>query len=447
MTKIKKILAATSALAIVLSLTGCLRESEDNYVVSLEAWGVIDDSDAYREIIGRYGEINKHATVDYKKFSVESYKQELLEALASGTGPDIFMINNTWLPAFKDAIVPTSESIITFQSFKDSFVDTVIQDFTDGGKIYGAPLSVDSLSLFYNKDLLNEAGITSPPKTWQEFNDAVKRLTKIDNYGNITQAGAAIGTAYNINRSTDILGTLMLQNGAKMVNDNKNQAAFNEGVATTGGSVANPGINALEFYTQFANSSSSVYTWNRPTHYSIDAFYEGKLAMMFNYSWHVATIKSKAPRINFDIAEMPQLENGNKTTFSNYWGWVVAKNKRTIAADRTNKKAVPITDDLRWKEAWNFIKFMTMDTAVTEKYLEKTGKPAARRDIIEKQKTDPVLGVFVKQNLIARNWYQVDPENTERVFAEVIDEVNRGGMTPRDAIELAAQRVSNFMRK
>jgi uncharacterized protein Yka (UPF0111/DUF47 family) len=74
-------------------------------------------------------------------------------------------------------------------------------------------------------------------------------------------------------------------------------------------------------------------------------------------------------------------------------------------------------------------------------YLEKTRKPAARRDLIELQKTDPELGVFAKDNLIAKSWRQAQPEAVENIFAEMIDQVNRNQANVNDAIRTASQRV------
>jgi len=79
--------------------------------------------------------------------------------------------------------------------------------------------------------------------------------------------------------------------------------------------------------------------------------------------------------------------------------------------------------------------------------LEKTKKPAARRDIIEIQKNDARIGVFAEQNLIAKNWYQADTEAIEAILAEMIDQVNRGQFTPGEAIKSASAKVSQLMGK
>jgi hypothetical protein len=114
-------------------------------------------------------------------------------------------------------------------------------------------------------------------------------------------------------------------------------------------------------------------------------------------------------------------------------------------------------------EAWKFLKYLTTapDGKVTaaqssasssqtasqifdpaSAYLEKTKKPAARRDLAQIQQTDPVLGVFAKQNLLAKSWKQNDPNLIESIMAEMIDKVNSGSLTVDDAIKAASVRIN-----
>src|SRR4030043_2137707 len=118
-------------------------------------------------------------------------------------------------------------------------------------------------------------------------------------------AGASIGTVKNINRGSDILMMLMLQTGAEMINLKRGEATFDEQVSA-GGQMYQPGLNSLQFYTNFADPSKKSYTWNNYLDYSIDAFSQGKSAMMINYSFHISTIKAKQPHLRFGIAPVPQ---------------------------------------------------------------------------------------------------------------------------------------------
>lgn len=395
--------------------------------VTLEFWSVFDDSIVYQPLLAKYRELYPNVTINYHKKNVSSYEKELVDALAAGRGPDIFSIHNSWLPKHKEKMAAAPETLIAPSRFNEVFVDVAGQDFIYENKIYALPLSVDSLALFYNKDLFNSAGLTSAPKTWTEFNSAVEKLTKRDVKNNIIQAGAALGTAKNINRSTDILTALMLQSGATMVNKDKTEAAFNQSLSSSGENF-NPGRQALTFYTNFANPTLKVYTWNGLQHYSIDAFVEGQTAMMLNYAYQLPTVRARASHLNFGVAALPQISaTSKKITFANYWAQAVNQGSVNQAA------------------AWQFLAWLSSQENSRE-YLSATEKPAARRDLVEEQKTETDLGVFAQQSLYAKSWWEIDNLAIEGIFANMIESVVGGSATVADALSRASTQVTALMR-
>jgi len=467
----KRILISISLMFGVLFLSGfgCKKTVPKEYSINLEIWGIFDSADVYADIFSAYKDTNPNiGEIVYRKMNQETFQEDLIRAMAAGQGPDIFMMHNRWTPSFADKIYPAPSEILGEQKFRKDFVDTVVDDFMFNGTIYAVPLSVDSLGLYYNKDLFNEAGITSPPKNWEEFMEDARKMTKIDINGQIVQSGAAMGTASNINRATDVLNLLMLQNKTEMVDLGSMQASFNNRT-NQGSDVFSPGENALNFYTQFANqnSSSIPYTWNPKLHYSIDAFSEGTLGMMFNYSWQMDTLAYKAPKLNYAVAPVPQFPGG-EINIANYWGYAVAKDRKPSVPENDPASAKKVNNDIRAREAWKFLAFMATkseqavvvtknvagSTQVTNSdfdaaanYLEKTRKPAARRDLIEKQKTDPRIGFFAEGNLIAKSWYQIDSNAIEALFAQMIEKINSGESSVRDAIDYAAENVSLLMKR
>jgi multiple sugar transport system substrate-binding protein len=54
---------------------------------------------------------------------------------------------------------------------------------SDGSKVFGVPIGSNSLALYYNKKMLTEAGVTSPPKTWAELTETATKTTKSPVYG------------------------------------------------------------------------------------------------------------------------------------------------------------------------------------------------------------------------------------------------------------------------
>ncbi|MDP2932942.1 MAG: extracellular solute-binding protein, partial [bacterium] len=394
---------------------------------TLQFWGAFDDLSFYDSAISAFQRAYPNVKIIYKQISFEDYEKELVNSFAAGTGPDIWLMHNTWLPKHADKIQPLPQltlegektPLFTMKDFQDQFLDVTLADLTQDGQIYALPIYVDTLGLYYNKDLFNTAGIASPPATWDGFNNDVKILTAVDQRGNIVKSGAAIGTADNINRSTDILTLLMLQSGVRMTDSEHRNATFSQQVEGQ-----NVGETALQYYTNFADPTKDIYAWNSQQHYSVDAFTEGNAVMMFNYSHQIATIRSKSARFNFGIAPVPQIsETPVAVNFANYWAPTVSKQSKNPVA------------------AWKFLVYLSSAPGAAP-YVNTANRPSARRDLIEQQRNDPDLGVFAVQALSARSWYQIDNSAIETIFAEMIDNVNFGRMSARDALEAAENKVN-----
>ena len=428
----KKIIAFSLLLIFVLTAGfGCKTTNtatkEASEPITLTFWQAFDDSDAFTEIIAKYQALHPNITIEYKKFRYEEYENELLNAWAEDRGPDIFAVQNTWIKKYQTKITPMPAEItmayqvetgtvkketvtqlktvksLTTRELKNNFPDIVSSDvILEDGNIYGLPLSIDTLVLFYNRDLLNSAGITNAPLYWnKEFQQNVKKLTKQDPKKGIVQSGVALGTSKNINRFSDILSVLMMQNGAVMTNGN--QITFQAMPETMTGNY-NPGLEALRFYTDFANPNKEVYCWNNDMPNSLEAFTSGSLAMFFGYSFNIEQIRAQAPKLNFGIAKLPQIEgNSLEVNFANYWVDTVSK-----------KSKHP-------NEAWDFIQFLTKEENA-KLYLAKTKKPTALKSLISSQKDDEDLGVFAEQILSAKSWYHGKSiSNAESAIGEMID--------------------------
>lgn len=460
----KKIFILSLLSALTLSGALCKTVSKEvteaSKPVEISYWRVFDDSDAFTDIIAEYNKIHPNVSIVYRKLNYNEFEKKLLEALAEDRGPDIFSIQNTWMRGYQNKLLPMPESIalpyrtvqgtikkdvvwemrtnksLTLRDLKSKFVDQVEEDAvlaavdektgaaTD--KIFGLPLAVDTLALFYNKELLNAAGIPEPAKNWQELQEHVKKLTKQDAQGNITQAGAALGAGGNIERAADILSVLMMQNGAEMA-DERGYATFNIVPQGLAGRTLPPGIEALTFYTDFASPQKEVYTWNETLPNSLDAFIQGKAAYSFGYSYHLPVIRARAPKLNFGVSRLPQISGNREINFANYWMEVVSK-----------KTAHP-------NEAWDFVQFMS-GAEMAQKYLNKTKKPTALRALIQKQSEDIELYPFVSQVLTAKSWYRgKNAGAAEQALKDMITSIISGAKTMAEAINLGVQKVNQTL--
>lgn len=413
----------------VIALTGfgCRRSTgpQEQIQGSLQVWGLWQDTDDIKPVLDAFEE-QTGVKVEYKKIaSVATYERDLVSALAEGRGPDVFVIHHTWVDSKRRLLSPAPPDIVDQRAVQDEFVDVVARDVVRDGRVYALPTSVDTLALFYNKDIFNAARIAAPPKTWDEMHSVVEKITQVNRVGTIEQSAAALGTAANVNRAMDILQLLMMQSGVPMVN---NQGA----VDITGAN--NAGKLALTFYTDFANKAKKVYTWDLSQDFSIDAFAEGETAMMFNYSYHVPTVQAKNPRlqlgVNFGIAPMPQITgtpNDRTIDFAAYWPFGVSISS-----------PAPQT-------AWQFVQFMTSkEPAALVNTAQQT--PPARKDSVLELQRDPVLGVFTEQALTAQSWPRPDIIATDSIFNTMIDSVVRGEATVDEALGRGQDQLNQALK-
>ncbi len=432
-------------LPLVLLGAGCGGTSEAEKLatkpVTLTVWRVFDEDTTLTQIMSAYQALHPNVSFEYRELRFDEYEDELIRAFAEGEGPDVFSLHNTWIGKYASLVepLPTSltipyaqtrgtikkETVYTVQeeptlsqrALKSSYVDVVVADVLRSyqpnaraqaeDRIFGLPLGLDSLALYYNTDLLNAAGIPEPPSTWTEFQDQVTQLTQLNTSDAIVQAGAAIGTSQNVERAFDILSILMMQNGTQMT-DSRGRATFAQ--ETDAGFL---GGEAARFYTDFANPLKAVYTWNEDMPDSFDAFASGNTAFFFGYSYHYNLIRAANSKLNFAVSPLPQIDGGKTVNYANYWVETVAKS--TNAGD--------------W--AWDFVQFAASEDRVTS-YLEAARKPAALRSLINSQLEDETLSIFAGQTLTADSWYRGgDAAVAEEAFLDLIDEFLSGAEQER----------------
>lgn len=428
---------------VVFATSGfsCIQQPLDQTLfkpVTLNYWRVFDDSDSMSDIIAAYTAIHPNVQINYRKLRYEEYENELLQGFADDRGPDIFSVHAMWVDKYRSKLAPIPSAWqvgatyvtgsetnrkevqkqygivgLTSVAIRKSFVDTVAKDVIrteeQQERVYGLPLGLDTLALFYNKEMLDNAGILEPPKDWQEFQDDVAKISvrNADDDSQLDQSGAAIGAAENIRRSFDVVSTLMAQNGVGM-SDGRGPL-FDQIPANAGGT--SPTADSLIFYTDFAYpGKEGLYTWNEDMPDSFEAFQQSRTAMMFGYAYQAKQLREVAPRLQFGVVPMPQLDPKHPVTAANYWIEGVSKKASSIAY------------------AWDFLQFAASEKNV-KSYLANTGKPAALRSILPTQQTEE-MGAFASQALFAKNWYHgKSPAEAEAAFAEMITDVlhNKGG--------------------
>lgn len=377
-------------------------------------WGMAGEKEAIQLVIDEYSKIQKGYKIEYTEFSdEESYEKALLNAMAIGHAPDIFMIHNTWLPKHYNKIAPFSSTVLNINQFNQLFPDVAERDFTYNNQVFALPLYADTLAIIYNKNIINAKGIPFLPKTWTEFQNIIPQLTQINDTRQITRSGAAIGgSEKSISHATDLLNLLMMQ----FVGESAGQDA----------DVRGGKLSALNFYAQFSNPSSAYYTWNDNLFYSINNFSNETTAIIFGYASQIPVIKNKNPYLNIGIAPMPQVDESHVMNYADYWGLAVSNQSQIQTV------------------AWNFALYAAANPEVNDIYLQTAQKPPALRTLIDKYKDDRDLGVFARQALSATSVYQVDNLAVKQILSNMIESILSGRLNIQKALDMAESQIEDL---
>jgi len=367
-------------LIFLIGLAGFLfwrsrRSLSSSEIVEIKYWGLWEPSSVMGGVIEEFEKLHPNIKISYEQQSIIDYRQRLQSALASGEGPDIFRFHNTWLPMFINDLDPVPPAVMDAAAFEATFYPTAKQSLRHNVNYYGIPLMVDTLSLFYNKDIFATAQVVVP-KTWDEFRQVANRLTVKDEAGRIQVAGAAMGVASNVDHWSDILGLMMLQNGVRMDEPYDDTAE-----------------QALQFFMVFSKDDR---IWDETLPSSTLAFAGGKLAMYFAPSWRIINIREMNPDLNFGVAPVPQLPQslteGKPIAWATYWSEGVS------------------TKSVYKQEAWEFVKYLAERETLERVYQAGSqthyiGALYPRLDMASLLNDDPLLSPFIEQASYAQSWY------------------------------------------
>lgn len=355
--------------------------------------------------------------VSYIEVPSSEFATAFTEALAVGRAPDLVLMPHEFLRSQEEKL-----RIIPFDTFsRRDYLDT----FTTAGDIYlvssgsfGFPVLVDPLVMFYNRDLLNAARVSTPPAVWEQFFGLAPRLSKVNTDFTLSQSFVAMGTYNSINYARHILSALFLQSGTPIVSSATGEVrSVLDQRGTSGQQPVAAG--ALRFYTEFADPLKDAYSWSEGMGTSRNAFLNGKLAVYFAPASEGRTLSQEKPLLNFDVARLPQPETGTTpVTYGSVYAFSIPRlapnpnGALTVAFALTNIDNAQFLADVA-------------DTA------------PARRDLLVEQ-DDPFLEVYYQSALISKPWLSPQPREIDAVFSAMVDNVIRGGMSAAEALRQAS---------
>lgn len=419
MSKFQIILTAVFGLLIVVSVIVFSKyQGSGDKIAKVELWGTISQSDFYNIIAKTSLSNNKNIELTYREKNPETFDNELLEALAGGGGPDLFILPHDKIFKQKNKITIVPFSFYSERLFKDSFAEGA-EIFLDQQGIIALPVVVDPLVMYWNRDIFNQVNLTNPPKYWDEFYNLASLISKKDGSLNVTRSAVAFGEFGNVSHAKEIISNLMMQAGTPITSTLGNyyisvmSGSFNKPIV--------PAEAAVNFYTEFSNPVKPSYSWNRSLPSSSSYFLGGDLAIYFGFASELPQIQLKNPNLNFDAGLLPTTRNdGSYVSYGRFYGLALSRGaKDPNAAFQTAVILSSTEGAAAWSEALNL--------------------PPVRRDLLARQPGSAYKEIFYKSAIRSKAWLDPDPALTEAIFKNMIESVTSG----RERVSLAVSRASN----
>lgn len=263
-----------------------------------------------RAAVDKFGKENPDVVVEEEAIGDQTaYYTKLKTLAASNELPDIFICKGSELAMFaKNQTAAALDEILSADTqWKDGFVPSAFDDLTSDGKVYGVPFSMLSTHvIYYNKQILADAGFQSFPATWAEFMDMIskvkaKGITPIA-LGNKEQWVAescvlsALGDRFT---GTDWFLSLKDNKGAKFTDPD-----FIKALAA---------LQELGKAGAFNKDMNSINNDQQKTLY-----FNGKAAMFMEGSWAIGAVTAGPKEIadNTEVAVLPSVEGGKGNPLS-----------------------------------------------------------------------------------------------------------------------------------
>lgn len=300
----------------------------------LTVWVVGDDSAGFDPLITAFKKnpVYKDTTVSVSKFaSYEDYERTLINVIADGNSPDVFVVPSTGAGLLESKTEPIPDSLFDQNDLSrnlSKLFDPLIMinpgKSADGKNIQvttlkWVPLGYETMGVYYNRSLLDSA----VPASWEEFNTLLRDST--------AQPPVGLGLAGRyVTQAASIMSLFLVQSGITSLDKASDWA----------------GTKALENYLSYAidqsNSiASNIPEMNQKVISTTDLFARGKVSVIFWFPSIVRELEYSIKRAGSDLnlerkdvrsAPVPQPTTGKKYNLARYNYFAVSKYAPNINA-------------------------------------------------------------------------------------------------------------------
>lgn len=392
------------------------KEMQSVIKVPITIWGPPFKDDALDNVLNSIKkEDPSFEKVSYVEKNPATLYGDLLEAIVTGNGPDLVVMDSSGLLPLKNKLYPISFETLPKSTLQDVYIEGA-EIFTLQDGTYALPLLVDPLVLYWNRDLFAAAAVAQVPKDWDTFVQTVPRLRRTVNDADLTQGAIAFGEYDNVLYAKEIMSALFMQTGVSIVKFDPALKKFKIDLLKNVNTIK-PQL-ALSFYTAFSNPVKTVYSWNKTFDRSREAFAANKVAMYGGFVSEESTLTEINPNLNFGMALWPQSNNTHRAvTYGKFYGIAVLRS--------SGNPAVSL-----------YVAQMLASKENAKKLSEYAKLPSVRRDVLNTfDETDPFGQVKVQSSIMSHSWLEPAPKSVvEDIFQDAINKIVSGVMGVDDAI-------------
>ena len=376
--------------------------------------------DRAKSIIDAFEKDNPNISVERVSLPFAQVHDKVVALNVAKQLPDVLNMNMPWTVEFAEQGILEPLNPYLDKSDK-AWVDQLVKaPMTPWkGKSYLLPLTSIPFLLFYNADLLKEAGYTAPPKTWDEMREMAIKTTKPEKNQYAFTSGMAAKSPYN--GAAIELFHLIYEQGTTTIKDGK--ANINSPEA----------VKAVQFYVDLVNKDK-VYSPGTLTNLEndkVEAFASGRNTFMVSNVAHIAVLKSRNPNLNFGVAPLPKAV----TTGTRLTGWNLG-----MSGQSKNKEA-----------AWTFMQWLASpkgNALVAAASGQLPGNSAASVPAVQ---SDPMLKtaaeILKDPRVMAED--AAAPQNFDlwRIMVEQVQEALQNKKTVQQAMDEAAKGWNDILAK
>ena len=234
---------------------------------------------------------NPDVKINIETFSWGDFYTKWTTGLASGNVPDMSTAQPGHVVEMMDAEAIISVDDLIDDIGRDRFAEATLSEGEKDGVCYSLPLYSHAQVMWYRKDLLAEAGL-EVPKTWAEFAEAAKALTKDGVYGCSFPCGS------NDLMATRFLNFYVRSGGGSLLTEDL-QADLTNDLA----------IEGIKYWLDIYENCSPKDSVNYAVLDQANLYYQGKTAFDFNSGFQISGVETNSPDLvdQIDCAPMPKM--------------------------------------------------------------------------------------------------------------------------------------------